>query len=216
MTGRRRRTETASTAVPAGEAFPQRLAGLDGLRAVATLSVFAFHCGAAWLPGGFLGLDLFFVLSGYLITTILLREQESTGAIDLLRFWTRRIQRLLPALLVMVTIVAAVLVLRPDGPPPAFRGDALSTLGYVANWRFAFGDTSYFAQFADPSTMQHTWSLAVEEQFYLLWPPVVIGVFRLYRSSGRASAAGFERARRMLIGGVIVTIVVSAGLMARL
>src|SRR5690242_11615516 len=85
------------TDVPAVQAFSHRLGGLDGLRAMATLGVFFFHCGVAWLPGGFLGLDLFFVLSGYLITTLLLREQASSGSIDLLRFWTRRIQRLLPA-----------------------------------------------------------------------------------------------------------------------
>ena len=150
---------------------------LDGLRGVAVGAVVAFHLGH--LEGGFLGVDLFFVLSGFLITSLLLTEARWHGSVDLRRFWVRRARRLLPALLVMLVGVAVLLVVfTPDGDRPRFRGDALATLGYAANWERMAGDLTYWDVFTQPSPLDHTWSLAIEEQFYLLWPLVALAAWR--------------------------------------
>jgi peptidoglycan/LPS O-acetylase OafA/YrhL len=146
---------------------------LDGLRALAVVAVLAYHAGVGWARAGFLGVDVFFVLSGYLITALLLAEWQQEGGISLVRFWRRRARRLLPALIVMLAAVAvAVPLLAPD-QVDRLRGDLLAALGYVSNWRFIFEDQSYFAGAGRPPLLQHLWSLAVEEQFYLLWPPVL-------------------------------------------
>jgi peptidoglycan/LPS O-acetylase OafA/YrhL len=158
---------------------------LDGLRGLAIAAVLAFHAG--YLPGGFLGVDLFFVLSGFLITSLLLAEHRATGRIDLLAFWAGRARRLLPALLAMLVAVVAVVGLAGDAPLRAtVRGDALATLGYVANWREVVAGQSYWNLFAEPSPLDHTWSLAIEEQFYVLWPLVVLAVLVWGRTSRRA------------------------------
>ncbi len=147
--------------------------GVDGLRALAVAAVVAYHAGASWLPGGFLGVDVFLVISGYLITSLLLAEREATGRIDLVRFWIRRARRLLPAVVVMIVAVLAVMaVLHPD-EVGRLRGAVVASLLYVVNWYQVFAEQSYFAQYARPSVFQHLWSLAVEEQFYLLWPPIL-------------------------------------------
>ncbi len=144
---------------------------LDGLRAVAVVSVILFHNGVSWMPGGFLGVDVFFVLSGYLITTLLLLEWHHPGGIDLKAFWTRRARRLLPALLLVLVAVAAYARFAADpATVQSLRWDSLSSLFYVANWRFVFSHQSYFEQFSAPSPLRHLWSLAVEEQWYLFWP----------------------------------------------
>jgi peptidoglycan/LPS O-acetylase OafA/YrhL len=157
---------------------------LDGLRGVAVAAVVAFHLGH--LQGGFLGVDLFFVLSGFLITSLLLSEARRRGSVDLRRFWARRARRLLPALLVMLVGVAVLLLaFTPDGDRPRFRGDALATLGYVANWERLAGDLTYWDIFTQPSPLDHTWSLAIEEQFYLLWPLVALAAWR-WRPQWRA------------------------------
>ncbi|GIF14975.1 acyltransferase family protein [Actinoplanes teichomyceticus] len=159
---------------------------LDGIRALAVTAVLLFHAGVGALAGGFLGVDAFFVLSGFLITSLLLTEHLRDGRIDLVRFWTRRARRLLPALLatVLATVVTAGLVLDRDALG-LLRADAYAALGYVANWRMIFRGTGYVAATATPSPLQHTWSLAIEEQFYLLWPLIVAGLlarFALRRS----------------------------------
>ncbi|WP_433041436.1 acyltransferase family protein [Dactylosporangium sp. CS-033363] len=144
---------------------------LDGLRAVALGGVLVAHGMPAWLPGGFLGVDLFFVLSGYLITALLLHERESTGRIRLGAFWGRRARRLLPALVLVVAFVAlAGPRLLPEQDPGPLRLDAVSALTYWANWRMTWRGGDYFTQTAAASPLQHTWSLGIEEQFYLLWP----------------------------------------------
>ena len=138
---------------------------LDGIRGLAVLAVVAFHANAA-LTGGYLGVDLFFVLSGYLITSILLREVESSGRIDLRAFWVRRARRLLPALLVLMPAIAVYArVWAAPGELAGLRADALATLGYVANWRAIYSGKSSGIFQASP--LEHTWSLAIEEQFYV-------------------------------------------------
>ncbi len=166
------------------------LPSLDGLRAVAVLGVILYHGGVSWAPGGFLGVDLFFVLSGFLITTLLLSEWKSDGSINLPGFWTRRAKRLLPALLLVLVAVAvyAVTIANAD-ELRTIRGDAFATLGYVANWRFISTGGSYFEQFAAPSPLKHMWSLAIEEQFYLLWPLLVFGMLLLRRGASRVLPA---------------------------
>ncbi len=146
---------------------------LDGLRGVALLGVLFFHANGA-LPGGYLGVDLFFVLSGFLITSLLLAEHRDTGRIVLSAFLGRRARRLLPALLALMPAIALYgRFFTKSEDLPALRADALATLGYVANWRTVFAEKSYWELFSAPSPLEHTWSLAIEEQFYLVWPVLV-------------------------------------------
>jgi peptidoglycan/LPS O-acetylase OafA/YrhL len=165
------------------------LPALDGLRALAVGAVVAYHLGLPWAPGGFLGVDLFFVLSGFLITGILTAERERRGAVDLGRFYSRRARRLLPALLVLLVVVSVwVGVAGGDVDRVGFRGDVWAALGYVANWRFVFSHQGYFAQFSAPSPVRHLWSLAIEEQYYLVWPLVLAGLLGVARGSRRVAA----------------------------
>jgi peptidoglycan/LPS O-acetylase OafA/YrhL len=153
----------------------RHLPALDGLRGTAVLGVVAYHAGH--LTGGYLGVDLFFVLSGFLITRLLLDEKARTGAIDLKHFWSRRARRLLPAVLLVIAVIALYSAFFAKAPELAtLRADAVSTLLYVANWNTILANHSYWAQFSAPSPLQHTWSLAIEEQFYVLWPLVCIAV----------------------------------------
>jgi peptidoglycan/LPS O-acetylase OafA/YrhL len=149
--------------------------GLDGVRAVAVAAVMAYHGGISFLQGGFFSLDAFFVLSGFLITSILLSEKIAAGRVSLGGFWARRARRLLPALLVVIVAVALYsrFVAAP-GTYPELRWDALSALFYVANWHFILSGQNYFLATGPMSPLLHTWSLAVEEQFYLVWPLVVV------------------------------------------
>ncbi|ETA00895.1 putative acyltransferase [Frankia casuarinae] len=152
---------------------------LDGLRALAVTAVIAYHAGVSWMPGGLLGVDTFFVLSGFLITGLLIAEYRYNRRIDLRAFWIRRSRRLMPALLLLLLGVAAYARwIASPGDVGTLRLDALSTLLYVANWRFALSDQSYFDHFSAPSPLLHTWSLSVEEQFYVLWPLIVYLLMR--------------------------------------
>ncbi len=169
-----------ATAVEAPRPGLVREPALDGLRGVAVAAVVAFHL--EHLRGGFLGVDLFFVLSGFLITSLLLVEFDGRRAIDLGRFWSRRARRLLPALFLLLGGLALLIaVVSPSGQHPGFRGDALSTLFYAANWHAMARDIGYWDLFAQPSPLDHMWSLAIEEQFYLFWPPLVLGLLWLAR-----------------------------------
>jgi peptidoglycan/LPS O-acetylase OafA/YrhL len=161
----------------------RHVTALDGIRGFAVLAVIAFHTGQSWARGGYLGVDIFFVLSGYLITTLLLVEWRHTGSIGLGGFWARRGRRLLPALLlVLVGVAAYALFVARAADVRALRHDALATLGYVANWRFIFAEAGYFEALASPSPLRHMWSLAVEEQFYLVWPVAALALLRRFRS----------------------------------
>ena len=170
-------------------AFPHQPA-LDGLRAVAVLAVIAYHLGYGWARGGYLGVDTFFVLSGYLITSLLVVEFNGARRIDLRAFWARRARRLLPALLLVLGAVTvwAALVLRPD-QLGSLRGDGLATLFYGANWRFVASGQSYFDVFSAASPLRHAWSLAIEEQFYLVWPLIAFACLRLARGRTRLLGA---------------------------
>ncbi len=176
---------------------------IDGLRAVAVIGVVVFHGGVSWLPGGFLGVDVFFVLSGYLITTLLLRERAETGRIDLRQFWVRRLRRLAPALLLLLAAlgVAAPFLVDPV-QRASVRGDGLAALGYVANWRFIFTEQSYFA--GTPSPLRHLWSLSVEEQWYLVFPALLALALRSHRRI------------RLVLAVLVATTIASAAWMAHL
>ncbi len=166
---------------------PIHLAALDGLRGLALLGVLLFHADGV-LPGGYLGVDLFFVLSGYLITSLLLREYRETGRVDLYRFWVRRCRRLFPALLSLIPAIAIYgrFFARPEDLQ-ALRGEALASLGYFANWHAIFSHRSYWQLFAAPSPLEHTWSLSIEEQFYVVWP--LLAAFLLKHRGPRALLA---------------------------
>ncbi len=149
--------------------------GLDGVRALAVAGVVLYHAGVSWIPGGFLGVNVFFVLSGYLITSMLLVERAGSGRIDLSRFWSGRARRLLPALglVVLFSLIAASTIARDD--LARTRGDALASVVFVTNWHEIIASHSYFNAFGRPSLLQPLWSLAVEEQFYLIWPLLLVG-----------------------------------------
>ena len=157
------------------------LPALDGMRACAVLAVMMFHGGIPHMDGGFMGVDAFFVLSGFLITSLLIGEWRQTLTIKLGAFWARRARRLLPALLLMLLFVAFFAsVIVPKGTYGALRLDALATLLYVSNWHFILVNSNYFNETSASSPLLHTWSLAVEEQFYVIWPLVVLGVHALH------------------------------------
>ena len=164
---------------PKDSRFPY-MPGIDAMRALAVLAVFGYHAGLDWLPGGFLGVDVFFVISGYLITSLLLREFRSTDHIELGRFWPRRARRLLPAVGVLIAVAMIVSAIAEPDRIDQIRGDALASLFYFANWHFIFDHTSYFEQFGRPSLFTHLWSLSVEEQFYLFWPLIFAGGMKLF------------------------------------
>src|SRR5258708_6541964 len=166
--------------------------GLDGLRAVAVIGVLLYHAGVRWMPGGLLGVDLFFVISGFLITSLLITELQRSGRIDLAGFYGRRARRLSPALAAVLALtVGAVALFRP-GDLVRIRGDLLASVGYVANWWFIVKHQSYFVASGRPSPLQHLWSLAVEEQFYILWP---LGLLVAWRSLTRLRGPAVARRR---------------------
>ena len=154
------------------------LPGLDGLRAIAIIGVLLYHAGIDWIPGGFLGVDVFFVLSGFLITSLILEEYDRSGRVDFKKFYLGRARRLLPAVVLLLVVVgAAVLVVYQDALS-AFREDALATIFYVNNWWYVLADQSYFEATGRPPLLKHLWSLSVEEQFYLIWPAIALFLVR--------------------------------------
>lgn len=176
------------------------LPGLDGLRALAVLAVLFYHAGLSWARGGFLGVEVFFVLSGYLITALLQAEWEQSGRIDLKAFWVRRARRLLPALFLLLVATLTFAVIFLPSEVADLRADTLAAAGYATNWYLILAQKSYFQSVGRPSLLQHLWSLAVEEQFYLLWPLLFLGLLRI--------------PRRLAPLGVIAGAVISATLMA--
>src|SRR6202140_23124 len=176
---------------------------IEGLRALAVAVVVAFHCGISILRGGFVGVDVFFVLSGYLITGLLVTEVRTTGTINLARFYARRVRRLLPAMAVMVltTLLVGAIILAPQELALAARA-ARATAVYLANVFFGINADNYFAGDVRTNPMLHMWSLAVEEQFYLFWPFLLLSVWR-FRSSRRALAVLLLTASAVSLAGCI-------------
>jgi peptidoglycan/LPS O-acetylase OafA/YrhL len=155
------------------------VAALDGVRAISIIGIMANHNGLGWASGGFISVNVFFVLSGFLITSLLLKEWTTSGTVSLRRFWARRARRLLPALFVLLAGIALYAwLIAPADTRNALRGDSLATLLYVGNWHQIITGQSYFAQTAVSSPLLHTWTLAIEEQFYLVWPLVVVGMLK--------------------------------------
>src|SRR3954452_5516994 len=186
----------------AGVAAPERVApehaparlgyipALDGLRALAVVAVLLYHADQAWIPGGFLGVDVFFVISGYLITCLLLSDWQQTNGIGLKRFWYRRARRLLPALFTMLFVVRLYAILFLPDVLSQLRGEVIAALFYVENWFLVFRNLSYFQSTGRPPLLQHVWSLAVEEQFYLFWPLILVVVLTVWGKSRRALLIG--------------------------
>jgi peptidoglycan/LPS O-acetylase OafA/YrhL len=161
------------------------LPGLDGLRALAVAAVVAYHLGYGWAQGGLLGVGVFFTLSGYLITDILAGQWAARGRIRLGDFWLRRARRLLPALFVMLAVVTVWVNVVARSFVPGFRGNVIASVFYVSNWWYIGQHSSYYARFAPSAPLGHLWSLAVEEQFYLVWPWVVLLLMWLARRARR-------------------------------
>ncbi len=192
-----------------------RVAPLDGMRAFAVTAVILYHANPSWAVGGYFGVDVFFVLSGFLITTLLLGEWRGSGGVGLRAFWGRRARRLLPALFVMLAVVGTVSVLLPRVlGSPGLLGDTLATVGYVANWHFISVHTDYFATVANPSPLQHTWTLAIEEQFYLIWPLILLALVGGYRRLRRPSGPSGRHRLALVAAVALVGAVASALAMA--
>ncbi|MGY6499527.1 MAG: DUF459 domain-containing protein [Acidimicrobiales bacterium] len=190
---------------------PRRLPALDGARGVAVVAVLAFHGGVSWFGGGFLGVSTFFTLSGYLITALLLDEWERRGSIDLRAFWARRARRLMPASMLCLIGIAVYAMVEVDPAARAsVRGDLLAALGQVANWRFVIDDRSYGDLFTEPSPVLHFWSLAIEEQAYLLLPLVVVAVLAVARTRQRRTV-GVVLAAAATVSAVTLVVVASSG-----
>jgi peptidoglycan/LPS O-acetylase OafA/YrhL len=192
--------EAIPVEIPPVSGAHQYMPALDGLRALAVAAVVAYHFGLHWANGGYLGVDFFFVLSGFLITGLLVGESDRHGTIGLRSFWFRRARRLLPAVMLLLLVLSLYTWLGgPNITPSMFGGDGLATLYYYANWHLIFTHQSYFDQFLVPSPLRHTWSLAIEEQFYLVWPLLIVtglavGKARAGRPRGRH--AGQKRFNR--------------------
>ncbi|MEC0370271.1 acyltransferase family protein [Paenibacillus chibensis] len=159
--------------------------GLDGLRALSVLAVIAYHLNLKWAQGGLIGVGIFFVISGYLITDQLLQEWKTTGRISLMDFWIRRVRRLLPAMLSMLLFTTIWLLAIDPSRLRALKGDFLSSLLYVNNWWLIFHQVSYFESFGPVSPIGHLWSLSIEEQFYMAWPILLLLGLQLTRRRGK-------------------------------
>ncbi len=186
--------KTAADSPPAPKATVGRMPGLDGLRALAVAAVVVYHFDPSWLPGGFFGVDVFFVISGFLITGIVVREWQRTGRIGLQAFWGRRARRLLPAVVTVLGVVVLVSAVFAPDALVQLRTDVPAALFYVTNWWFIFHRVSYFEASGRPPLLLHLWSLAIEEQFYVVWPLILALVLPRVRhlrriAMGTAAAA---------------------------
>ena len=172
---------------PAAEQTPARpksryIPALDGLRTLAVVAVVLYHLNLTWAQGGLLGVTIFFVLSGYLITRLLLNEVAKTGRIDLKSFWIRRIRRLVPAVVTVVFVTCALCTIFNHVMLTKMRPDILPSLLFFNNWWQIAQNVSYFNALGDPSPLTHFWSLAIEEQFYLIWPPLLFAMVSMHVS----------------------------------
>ena len=172
---------------------------------MAVVAVLLYHGGVSWSGGGFLGVEMFFVLSGFLITSLLVAEWGRSGRIALRSFWERRARRLLPALFALVAAIGVYYALAgPTKAVPGLQGDGISTLLYFSNWHQVAAGTNYFAASGPVSPLQHTWSLAIEEQFYVLWPLLVLGVLGLTRRRGASERRSLQALLGLSLGGAAI------------
>lgn len=167
--------QAVSNARPRSRYIP----ALDGIRTFAVIAVVLYHLNLTWAQGGLLGVTVFFVLSGYLITRLLLNEFSQTGRIDLKSFWLRRVRRLVPAIVTVVLVTCALCTIFNHVMLTKMRPDILPSLLFFNNWWQIIQNVSYFDALGDPSPLTHFWSLAIEEQFYLVWPPVLFLLLHL-------------------------------------
>jgi len=186
------------------------LPGIDGLRAVSVLAVLAFHhyfIGGheqGFAPGGFLGVEVFFVVSGYLITSLLLAERRTTGRVSLKRFWLRRARRLLPALFALLAVIILYALLFLPDSIDSLKSNTVAALSYTSNWWLIISHQSYASEAGRPGLLKHLWSLAIEEQFYLLWPPLLLlGLKKLGRRRMLATMFGVALASTVLMAIVV-------------
>lgn len=164
-----------------GQSKKRYIPALDGLRALAVVAVVLYHLDIGWARGGLLGVTVFFVLSGFLITGILLNEIHEHSAIDLKRFWIRRVRRLFPAIVLVIVVAALLCVIFNHPLLTKMRPDIVPSLFWFQNWWYVLRNVSYFADLGDPSPLTHFWSLAIEEQFYLIWPLLLIALCTVFR-----------------------------------
>ncbi len=193
--------ETSHDLVP-----PERLPymrGLDGLRAIAVMAVVFYHADFSWATGGFLGVEVFFVISGYLITSLLLVEWLRTGTVDLKNFWVRRARRLLPAVVTLLSVVSIAAILFYRDTLGRMLGDVVAAMTYVTNWFFIFRQESYFEAFGRPPVLRHLWSLGVEEQFYVLWP--LIFTFGLAMLGKGTQKRTLKRFGVLVLAGIVAS-----------
>lgn len=195
----RKSRPTRAASPPSTPASPRYAPALDGLRALAVVAVIVYHLGYGWAPGGLLGVTVFFVLSGYLITSLLVAERIQTGRIQLGAFWMRRARRLLPAVVTVIVCTALLCMLFDQVLLTKMRPDVIPSLLFVNNWWQVFHEVSYFDALGAPSPLQHFWSLGIEEQFYLVWPLLVAGLLAL-----GASHAHLRRAALALAAASVV------------
>jgi peptidoglycan/LPS O-acetylase OafA/YrhL len=185
--------------------------GLDGLRGLAVAAVLLYHGGVSFAPGGFLGVEVFFVLSGFLITSLLLAEWRRTATIALREFWARRARRLLPALFCVVCAVGVYYALAGSTDViPGLKGDGIAAVLYVSNWHQIAAGANYFAASGPVSPLQHTWSLAIEEQFYLVWPVLACGLMWLVYRRGRSQARTLQALLAVTVTGAVASAVDAA------
>ncbi len=160
------------------------LPGLDGIRALAVIGVLLYHADLTWISGGFLGVDVFFVLSGFLITTLILEEMDRSGGVRFSRFYLRRVRRLVPALVLLLAVVAVAAAFFYRDVASQVRSDTIASVFYVNNWKYVVDQASYFEFIGRPPLLKHLWSLSVEEQFYFVWPAVTYLLMRRFGRRG--------------------------------
>lgn len=179
------------------------LPGLDGLRAVSVIAVLLYHAELLWIPGGFLGVEVFFVISGYLITMLLMKEHRKTGTIDLKEFWLRRARRLLPALYTLLVTTSIVTVVFFRDELASMRAQVVAAFLYVTNWYLIVTGQSYFDRLGRPPLLRHLWSLAVEEQFYLVWPLLLLALVLIRSPRARLALVGLLAVASAVLMGVL-------------
>ena len=193
------RTDSAAKEQAPTRPKSRYIPALDGLRTLAVVAVVLYHLNLTWAQGGLLGVTIFFVLSGYLITRLLLNEIAKTGRIDLKSFWIRRIRRLFPAVVTVVVVTCALCSVFNHVMLTKMRPDILPSLLFFNNWWQIMQDVSYFNALGDPSPLTHFWSLAIEEQFYLIWPPLLLAMVSVHMSK--------PNTRRVVLGLAAVSAV---------